>query len=159
MKSPQSEASPSPQVHSANIQRELSQLIDHLEADTRRVKDQRFRGLLDKSAEVLKGLRTLFERFGSGDQASGNKSAPEVRAAKGGARTPPASGKQQENKKSAKSGRGEASNRSTDKKNSKANGDARPAKPGEGGQENATGAQSPEQETPVKPEPAAAMPK
>ena len=56
MKSPQSEASPSPQVHSANIQRELSQLIAHLEADTRRVKDQRFRGLLEKSAEVLKGL-------------------------------------------------------------------------------------------------------
>jgi hypothetical protein len=64
MKPPQSEASPSPSVHSRNIQRELTQLIEHLEADTKRVDDRRFRALLEKSSEVLKGLRTLFERFG-----------------------------------------------------------------------------------------------
>src|SRR5687768_289495 len=68
MKPPQSENSSSPRVHSENIQRELSQLINHLEADTHRVTDRRFRGLLEKSAEVLKDLRSLFERFGPGDQ-------------------------------------------------------------------------------------------
>ena len=63
MKSPQSEASSSSKVHRVNIQRELSQLIDHIEADARRVDDRRFRGLLEKSSEVLKGLRSLFERY------------------------------------------------------------------------------------------------
>src|SRR5687767_6759504 len=129
MKSPQSEASPSPKVHSSNIQRELSQLIAHVEADTHRVTDQRFRGLLEKSAEVLKGLRTLFERFGSGDQASGNKTAPEAEAPKAGLRPPTPSGKQQENKKSAKSS--DASNRGTGKKRAGPKGEAQPAKAGE----------------------------
>jgi hypothetical protein len=68
MKSPQSEASSSPDVHRKNIMRELSQLIEHLEADTRRVKEPRFRGLLDKSAEVLKSLRSLFERYESNER-------------------------------------------------------------------------------------------
>ncbi len=58
-----SEASPSPGVHSENIRRQLTELIEHLEADMGRVDDTGFRGLLEKSAEVLKGLRTLFERF------------------------------------------------------------------------------------------------
>jgi hypothetical protein len=70
MKTPPSEASPSPSVHSRNIQRELTQLIAHLEADTKRVDDRRFRALLEKSTEVLKGLRTLFERFGPSGPAT-----------------------------------------------------------------------------------------
>jgi hypothetical protein len=83
MKSPQSEASPSPRVHSANIQRELSQLIDHLEADVHRVNDPRFRGLLSKSAEVLTGLRTLFQRFDSaGPEARKPKTTPASRSDK-----------------------------------------------------------------------------
>jgi hypothetical protein len=68
MKSPSSEASSSPNVHKQNITRELSHLIEHLEADTRRVDDQRFRALLEKSAEVLKDLRKLFERFTPSEQ-------------------------------------------------------------------------------------------
>jgi hypothetical protein len=58
-----SEASPSPAVHSENIRGQLTELIEHLEADLGRVDDARFRGLLEKSTEVLKGLRSLFERF------------------------------------------------------------------------------------------------
>jgi hypothetical protein len=75
MKKPQSEASSSPRVHSENIRRELSKLIEHLEADSRRVTDERFRGLLAKSGEVLKGLRSLFERFDAANSAPREKSA------------------------------------------------------------------------------------
>jgi hypothetical protein len=75
MKFPQSESSGSPSVHRANIQRELTKLIQHVEADTRRVDDERFRGLLEKSAEVLKSLHSLFERYqpsrGSGSARAG----------------------------------------------------------------------------------------
>ena len=63
MKTPPSEASSSPEVHSENIQRELTQLIEHLEADAGRVRDPRFRALVGKAGEVLTGLRKLFERF------------------------------------------------------------------------------------------------
>ena len=66
------ESSPSPAVHSENIRRQLTELIEHVEADTGRVDDPRFRGLLQKSAEVLKNLRTLFERLPtSGNSAKG----------------------------------------------------------------------------------------
>jgi hypothetical protein len=83
MKSPQSEASSSPRVHSANIQRELSQLIDHLDADIHRVNDPRFRGLLDKSAEVLRDLRSLFQHFDStAAESRGGESAPSGRSGK-----------------------------------------------------------------------------
>jgi hypothetical protein len=74
MKPSQSEASSSPNVHRENIKRELSQLIEHLEADMHRVEDQRFRGLLEKSAEVLKGLRSLFERYRpAGEERQGER--------------------------------------------------------------------------------------
>jgi hypothetical protein len=63
MNRPASEDSPSPAVHSQNIRRQLTELIEHVEADMGRVDDPRFRGLLEKSGEVLKSLRTLFERF------------------------------------------------------------------------------------------------
>lgn len=71
MKSPLSDASKSVRVNSESIQRELSQLIVHLEAVTGRVADARFRKIAMKSSEVLKGLRTLFERLGSEDQMKG----------------------------------------------------------------------------------------
>lgn len=63
MNSPHSESSSSPTEHSENIRRQLTELIEHLQADTRRVDEARFKALLEKSAEVLKGLRTLFERY------------------------------------------------------------------------------------------------
>ncbi len=94
MKSPRSDASKSVRVTSENIQRELSQLITHLEGTTRGVDDARFRKIAMKSAEVLKGLRTLFERLGSEDQAASAK-RPEApaRETKSGAK-PSANGKE-----------------------------------------------------------------
>lgn len=76
------EASASPAVHSENIRQQLTELIDHLEADVGRVDDPRFRGLLEKSGDILKGLRTLFERFqptGKGTERQG-KQPSELRA-------------------------------------------------------------------------------
>jgi len=68
MKSPFSDASQSVRVNSETVQQELSQIIGHLEATTRRVADPRFRKIAMKSTEVLKGLRTLFERLGAEDR-------------------------------------------------------------------------------------------
>lgn len=95
MKSPLSDASKSVRVTSESIQRELSQLIVHLEGTTRGVDDARFRKIAMKSAEVLKGLRTLFERLGSEDQAAGAK-RPETatRDAKAAVRPSAATGKE-----------------------------------------------------------------
>ncbi len=75
MKSPRSEASSSVRLTSESIQRELAQLIVHLEGSTRGVDDARFRKIALKSTEVLKGLRTLFERLGSEAQTASPKRA------------------------------------------------------------------------------------
>jgi hypothetical protein len=73
---------------------ELSQLIEHLKADMRRVDDPRFRGLLEKSAEVLKSLRTLFERYESTDRAArSDRSTSAERSKKVGASGPSTSKK------------------------------------------------------------------
>lgn len=82
------ENSSSPLVHSRNLQRELTKLIDHVESDTKRVNDPRFRGLLEKSAEVLKSLRTLFERYGQGGtKNSDSRGRRAARSRKAGADT------------------------------------------------------------------------
>jgi hypothetical protein len=57
------ENSSSPAVHSANIRRQLTELIDHLSADVHRVSDPNFRALLEVSAEVLKGVRTAYLHY------------------------------------------------------------------------------------------------
>lgn len=57
------ENSSSPAIHSANIRRQLSELIDHLVADTDRVHDANFRALLEVSAEVLRGVRTAYLHY------------------------------------------------------------------------------------------------
>jgi len=58
------EASTSPAVHSQNIQKMLTQIIDHAREDIERVTDPKFQALLETSAEVLGGLRTAFRHFG-----------------------------------------------------------------------------------------------
>ncbi|HWA25358.1 MAG TPA: hypothetical protein VG734_06845 [Lacunisphaera sp.] len=57
------ENSASPAVHSANIRRQLGELIDHLVADVSRVSDPKFRALLEVSAEVLRGVRTAYLHY------------------------------------------------------------------------------------------------
>jgi len=53
----------SPAAHSANIRRQLAELIDHLTADMTQVVDPNFRALLEVSAEVLKGVRTAYLHY------------------------------------------------------------------------------------------------
>lgn len=86
MKSPHSEDTSSSAAHSENLQRELSALITHIQSDRKRVDDPRFCSLLDKSAEILKGLRTLFERFGP-DRDGAREQASRPAAKKTGAAT------------------------------------------------------------------------
>jgi hypothetical protein len=53
----------SPAVHSSVVRGELTELIDHLQADRRRVDDPHYRALLQVSAEMLTGVRNAFVNF------------------------------------------------------------------------------------------------
>ncbi|MDB6114822.1 MAG: hypothetical protein JWQ83_803 [Lacunisphaera sp.] len=66
MPSSDSENSSSPVVHSNHIRKQLSELIDHLNADLTRVDDLRFRALLEVSAEMLGGVRAAFAHYDEG---------------------------------------------------------------------------------------------
>lgn len=70
MNTPESENSSSPVVHSSHIRRQLSELIEHLNADLTRVDDLRFRALLEVSAEMLKGVRSAFAQYDEGREKS-----------------------------------------------------------------------------------------
>jgi hypothetical protein len=90
VKTPPSESANSVGARSEVIRRQLSQLVDHLEADARRVNDARFRKLAMKSAEVLEDLRTLFERIAvpekpQGDRTRASKSRADDRNGTGAA--------------------------------------------------------------------------
>jgi phosphate uptake regulator len=65
-----SENSSSPVVHSGHIRRQLTGVIDHLNADLTRVDDLRFRALLEVAAEMLKGVRTAFAQYDEGREKS-----------------------------------------------------------------------------------------
>jgi hypothetical protein len=103
MKSPHSEDTSSSAAHSENLQRELSALIAHIQSDRKRVDDPRFCSLLDKSAEILKGLRTLFERFGPDRGGEGEQSSrPAAKKAEAATRArPPKSKSEEKNRKRA----------------------------------------------------------
>ena len=57
-----------PIEHSHNIQKQLSELIDHAKKDIERVSEPRFQALLETTAEVLGGLRTAFEHYDQGNE-------------------------------------------------------------------------------------------
>ena len=60
------ESSPDPAVHSKNIQRQLTDLVEHLREDIEVVDDPRFAALLETSAEVVNGLKTAFAHYDQG---------------------------------------------------------------------------------------------
>jgi hypothetical protein len=157
MKPPQSESSRSPDIHSRNIQRELSRLIDHLEADKRRVDDQRFRGLLEKSSEILKELRSLFGRFVSDVGSKGNKQ-PASRARKkaksdaASARNGGGSGKSTTRERDSDDSREERKQTGADVK-------SRAAKAAQPPKEDAAGQEAPQSATLTTPLPVSAAPK
>ncbi|MDB6094092.1 MAG: hypothetical protein JWM32_1654 [Verrucomicrobia bacterium] len=63
MKPSESETPSSSATGSRNIRAQLSELIDNLKRDVERIVEPRFEALVETSAEVLKGVRTAFERY------------------------------------------------------------------------------------------------
>ncbi|MFT3870650.1 MAG: hypothetical protein QM715_19540 [Nibricoccus sp.] len=57
------ETSSDPQVHCENIDRQLTELFDHLRKDIERVDEPQFRALCETSAEVIGALRTSFQHY------------------------------------------------------------------------------------------------
>ena len=55
-----------PKAHARNVQGMLSDVIDHLRADTRIVKEPKAQALFETGAEVLIGLRTAFQHYETG---------------------------------------------------------------------------------------------
>ena len=51
------------QYHAKNIQRMLSDVINHVREDVGKVAELKFQALLETSAEVLSGLRTAYEHY------------------------------------------------------------------------------------------------
>jgi hypothetical protein len=60
------EATSDPVAHCRNLRRQLGDLIRHAKADIDRVKEPRFRALLETSAEVLGGLRKAYRDYEGG---------------------------------------------------------------------------------------------
>ena len=52
-----------PHYHAQNIQRMLTELMNHVRDDITKVSEPKFQALLETSAEVLGGLRTAYEHY------------------------------------------------------------------------------------------------
>ena len=52
-----------PQYHARNIQRMLTDLMNHCREDISKVSEPKFQALLETSAEVLGGLQRAFEHY------------------------------------------------------------------------------------------------
>lgn len=57
------ETSSDPHVHCENIERQLTEICDHLRKDIERVNKPQFRALCETSAEVIGALRTSFQHY------------------------------------------------------------------------------------------------
>lgn len=75
MKAP-NENSPIPQVHSANIRRQLDELIQHVRTDIDRVPEPRFQALLETTAEVLTGLKTAYQHYDQKSEKAWHAAGP-----------------------------------------------------------------------------------
>jgi hypothetical protein len=63
-----SESSSDPCVHTQNIRKMLTELVDHLRKDLDKVSEPKAQALFETSAEVLIGLRTAFEHYERGNE-------------------------------------------------------------------------------------------
>lgn len=64
-----------PIVQAENIQRMLQEVIDHTRQDVDQLEDPRFQALLERSAEVLKGLKTAFAYYQEGSEKTWRRRA------------------------------------------------------------------------------------
>ena len=56
-------ASKDPKAHTANVRKELRELINHLREDVKKVEEPKAQALFETSAEVLSGLETAFAHY------------------------------------------------------------------------------------------------
>ena len=59
---------PDPRYHTANVNKMLDELIDHLRQDMRQIAEPKAQALFETSAEVLQGLRTAFTHYEEGGE-------------------------------------------------------------------------------------------
>jgi len=52
-----------PRHHAANIQRMLSEVMDHCREDAAKIDEPKAQALCEMSAEVLEGLKTAWEHY------------------------------------------------------------------------------------------------
>jgi len=57
-----------PKAHAANIERMLTEVIEHVRSDVDRVDDAKAQVLFETSAEVLIGLRTAYQHYQGGSE-------------------------------------------------------------------------------------------
>lgn len=62
------ETSSDSRVHSENIQRQLTEIVEHLRKDIERVDEPQFKALCETSAEVIGALRTSFQHYTQGSE-------------------------------------------------------------------------------------------
>jgi hypothetical protein len=62
----ESEQTSDPKVHARNIQKMLTEIIDHVREDVDRVSEPKAQALFETTAEVLIGLRTAYEHYETG---------------------------------------------------------------------------------------------
>ena len=56
-------ASKEPKAHTANVRKELHELINHLREDVKKVEEPKAQALFETAAEVLIGLETAFAHY------------------------------------------------------------------------------------------------
>ena len=56
-------ASKDPRAHTANIRKELRELIDHLRADISKIDEPKAQALFETTADVIGGLDTAFKHY------------------------------------------------------------------------------------------------
>jgi hypothetical protein len=59
-------SNPDPKFHARQIEGKLSELVDHLRSDTKKVSEPKAQALFETAAEVLSGLRTAFAHYETG---------------------------------------------------------------------------------------------
>ena len=57
-----------PKAHAQNIQRMLTELIEHVRDDANLVDEPKAQALFETTAEVLIGLRTAHEHYATGEE-------------------------------------------------------------------------------------------
>ena len=56
-------ASKDPRAHTANVRKELRELIDHLKGDIDKISEPKAQALFETTAEVISGLDTAFKHY------------------------------------------------------------------------------------------------